>query len=120
MWLAVVNVLTFAPAIEILDHSDLGFVGFLTMAMIAFVAVWPLFDKDHRKAHYVLGVLAGIMSQVCVAIVSPWWLVTWMLYVALILLSSYTQYKWLDYTYGKGVFIIEMTCYLTQTGASLV
>ena len=81
IWLVLVDIFTFAPAVEILDADGLGWLAFLPMAMIGFVAVWPLFDKEHRVWHYVLSILAGFISQVDVWQISPWCLLLWLLFV---------------------------------------
>ena len=77
-WLLAVAVTAFAPAVEALDAHGLGVLGFLPMASLGFVAVWPLFDTDHRRWHYAFAVLAGVSSQVAAllvyspAVVLPW------------------------------------------------
>ena len=115
LWMILVDVFTFTPAIEILDRSGLGFAAFLPMVMTAFVAVWPLFDTDHRKWHYIFAVLAGIISQVpCVCLVCPWWLLLW---ISLPLIAYFgRREEWLD---GKGVLISEAICYTAVIASCL-
>lgn len=62
IWLVIIDILIFPEVIEILDHRRLGVLGFIPMVLLAFVAVFPLFDTEHRKYHYILGILAGICS----------------------------------------------------------
>ena len=107
IWLVAVSMLTFAPAIGILDARDLGVFGFLPMICLGFVAVWPLFDQEHVKWHYVMAVVGGILSQVAVAFINPWWLSVW-------LLMAVALWKPLR---SKDVMISECLCYVAMVGA---
>lgn len=112
IWLAIVSVLTFAPVIDILDDTrGLGVMGFVPMVLLGFVAVWPLFDKEHIKLHYILSYIAGIWSQVDVWLICPGWLfVLWLALMALVGVALSCGLKWI---YSKVVALMEMTCYLT-------
>lgn len=76
-WLLLVGGLTMIPMTDVLAEKGLELFGFLTMAPLCFVAVMPLTNKDTVRTHYVLSILAVVMSQVCVAIVNPWCLALW-------------------------------------------
>ena len=119
-WLAIVDILTFAPVVEILDGRGLGILGFLPMAMLMFVAVWPIFDREHYRWHNILGIAAGVMTQVIVAIVSPAWLSVWMAFVFLTG-SVYVQPDGglAKAVSGKAVFLAEVACYVALVGALL-
>lgn len=104
IWLAAVSVLTFAPMIELLDGKGLGVFGFLPMVCLGFVAVWPLFDQKHVKWHNLLAILGGILSQVAVALLNPWWLSVW-------LLMAVALWKPLR---SKAVMISECLCYVAM------
>lgn len=111
IWLALVSVLTFAPVIEILDDIRcLGVMGFVPMVLLGFVAVWPLFDKEHLKWHYILSYIAGIWSQVDVFLMCPWWLFLWLALIAFVGIAL----KWVC---SKVVTLMEMTCYVGVIGA---
>jgi len=117
IWLVLVDVLTFAPVIEILDRRGLGILGFLPMAMLGFVAVWPLFDIEHRKWHYILAIAAGILSQKDAWFISPWWLLTWLLMPAAWIWTTKDAGRTaID---GKGVLISEVICYAAITGSDI-
>lgn len=119
-WLAMVGILTFAPVVEILDGRGLGILGFLPMAMLMFVAAWPIFDREHYRWHNILGIAAGVMTQVIVAIVSPAWLSVWMAFVFLTG-SVYVQPDGglAKAVSGKAVFLAEVACYVALVGALL-
>lgn len=114
IWLVFVDVLTFAPVIEILDPRGLGILGFLPMAMLGFVAVWPLFDIEHRKWHYILAIAAGFISQIDVWLICPWWLFGW--FVLPLAAYSCRKQEWVD---GKGVLISEVICYVAVIGSEI-
>ena len=105
IWLIAVSILTFVPMIEILDRKDVGILGFLPMVCLCFVAVWPLFDSEHVNLHNWLAILGGILSQFCVLIISPYWLLTWLLMPIALFDKS------------KSVMISECICYVAIVGA---
>ena len=105
VWLMAVSILTFVPIIEILDRKDVGVLGFLPMVCLCFVAVWPLFDSEHVKLHNGLAILGGILSQLSVALINPWWLLLWLLMPVALLKKS------------KSVMIAECICYAAIVGA---
>ena len=109
LWIWAVGALAMIPMIEALDGKDLGIVGLVTLVLVYLVGAWPLFDEGHRTLHNVLGVSAGILSQLCVILVSPLCMLSWSLF-ALIMAVGYVfpnVVRWCD---GKVVFISEMLC----------
>lgn len=110
IWLVFVDVLTFAPVIEILDRRGFGILGFLPMAMLGFVAVWPLFDTEHRFWHYALAISAAVVSQVDVWLISPYGLLLWLLMPSVVFIKG--LYHTGTYFGGKGVLIAEVVCYV--------
>jgi len=109
-WLAMVDILTFAPVVEILDGRGLGILGFLPMAMLIFVAAWPIFDREHYKWHNILSTAAAVVSQVDVWLVSPYWLLLWLLMVAAVFMKGLRHTG--TYFGGKGILIAEVACYV--------
>ena len=109
IWLWAVTILI-TPSLLDAMPEDWKFLGFLTVACLMFVGAMPLFDKENNSLHNIFGFSAGILSQVCVALISPWWLTLWFSYVLL----TAGIWRW---TEGKGVFFMECICYLTLVGA---
>ena len=121
LWLVAVDVLTLAPAIDVLDGRGLAFIAFLPMVMLLFVAAWPIFDREHYKWHNILGTVAGVMTQAIVAIISPAWLSVWIAFLFLIgSVFVQPEGKLAKAVKGKAVFIAEMACYIALVGALLV
>lgn len=98
--------------LEVLDGSPFQFVGFLTIASLAFVGVMPLIKHDPNTAHNILAVAAGIGSQLCVLLICPWWLLIWSLFLVVVLFPV----RILE---GKGIFILELLCYITLISSVL-
>lgn len=92
--------------LEVMDGSPFQFLGFLTIASLAFVGAMPLIKHDPNTAHNILAIAAGIGSQLCVLIISPWWLLLWLLFLPILLFPM----RCLE---GKGIFVLELFCYIT-------
>lgn len=116
-WLAIVGILTFAPVVDILDGRGLGILGFLPMAMLMFVAAWPIFDREHYRWHNILGTAAGVVSQVDVWLICPYWLLLWLLMVAAVFMKGLRHTG--TYFSCKGVLIAEVVCYVVLILAAL-
>lgn len=116
-WLALVGILTFAPVVEMLDGRGLGILGFLPMAMLMFVAAWPIFDREHYKWHNILSTIAAVVSQVDVWLISPYWLLLWLLMPSVVFMKGI--YHTGTYFNGKGVLIAEVVCYVALVDALL-
>jgi hypothetical protein len=116
-WLWIVSLLTTIPVISILDTRNMAYLGFFTLASLVFVGAWPLYRPETRKAHYIGGSAAGILSQVCVLVICPWWLMLWLLFTGVDIAARYDKWfpTWLD---NKGVLLAECVCYTTYIGAA--
>ena len=73
----------------------------------------PLIRNNPNTAHSVLAIVAGVLSQLCVLIISPYWLLLWF---SLIYFLFAPLPKWLN---GKGIFVLEVYCYTTLIAAIL-
>ena len=89
--------------IQALNENVEG-LGFATMASLAFCGAMPLIKNDKNTLHNIFGVSAGILSQICVALINPMWLLVWIVMIVFIIpklnkiLSKYS------------VFISECLC----------
>lgn len=118
VWLTIVGILTCAPAIEVLDRIGMGFLGFSTLACLIFCAAMPIFMKEQRQWHNILGISACILSQICVFFISMDWLYAWVLFIFL-MVSVYVQPQGgiTKVVKGKGVFVAECICYIALEGS---
>lgn len=109
VWVAAVTMTACVPLLEVMP-GEWQFLAFLTMACLVFVAFMPLVVTDSRRWHYILAIAGGILSQVCVAVVSPWWLLAWFMYIPL----TAGLWRWAD---GKSVFFMEVLAMTAVYGA---
>lgn len=117
LWIWSVTLLM-CPSLFDTIGNDHGVLAHCFATSMMFVGAMPLVKGDRNKAHNVLGITAGIFSQICVAVIDPDWLSGWMLFVFLIG-SVYVQPQgWLGKAMkGKTVFVAEAVCWLTVTGS---
>ena len=123
VWMWTVSLLVCIPLIDVLPENA-RMLGFTTMACLVLCGAMPLSDSTvNHRAHNNFGTLGGVLSQVCVAFLSPWWPMVW-LFMAVVygydILSSQDgriyPSRWYD---GKGVFLAEMICAAVVCGAIL-
>lgn len=111
-WLAVVTLLM-APALTAAMAVTwwTSLLAAATIICLAMTAALPLLPGYHNHLHNVLGILSGVLTQVCVWFICPWWLMLWLLYVVLLLICAFPDWSWaakiVDNTNGKGVFLLE-------------
>ena len=84
VWIWSVSLLTFIPVIEVLSEKGMEGIGFATLVCLMFVGAMPLTYREKNRPHYVFAVLGGIISQVCVALLSPYLLLAWLIVPVLI------------------------------------
>lgn len=115
IWLWAVSLLMAPSLIEALP-TTWQFVGFLTIACLVFCAAVPIFEKENKTIHNILGVAACVLSQICVGLICPWWLLLWLLMVAVCVhaLIAKEYPRWLQ---GKGIFIAEAVCWMSTMAA---
>ena len=107
VWIVAVGMLLF-PRLMYKMPEMWQFVGFLMILALIGTALTPLFVKEKRTAHYIIGSILGLLVLACVYIISPWWLLALMPVVPLTGMSiSDDCPKWLD---GKILFFAELAC----------
>lgn len=80
------------------------FIAFLMVSGILFVGASPLVLKEKNTIHYVFAAVAGIASQLLVALNKPLLLLLWFLYIGYTLLAK---------DGSKNLFWVEVSCMLT-------
>lgn len=80
-WLIAVGALLWIPLMERLDDR-LCALGFLAFAFLVGAAVTPLTNRDTSDWHDLFGVASGSMYTACTAVINPYCLAAWALYVA--------------------------------------
>lgn len=117
LWLWAVA-FTLAPPLIDAMPDGWRFVAALMLATLCFTAAMPLFDHENKKRHYLFAIASGVLSQLCVLILNPWWLLPWLPMPALVM-SAFASYNDKDGIHGKCVFIAEVACILSLYAALL-
>lgn len=115
-WVWLVTLLLTPSLIDKLPEFFKVF-GFFTIAALLFCGALPIVDKSHKYVHNFLGIAAGILSQICISVINPWWLLLWILLVIFFSTIVFVEKPWADKIYeacdGKGVFLVEVTSMAT-------
>lgn len=124
VWIWSVSLLACIPLIEVLP-DDVKVLGFATIVCLMLCGAMPISDSHvNRRAHNVFGILGGILSQACVLLQCPLYLLAWLLFAAVCACDALPSQngriypsRWYD---GKGVLLAEMICAVTVFGSLLV
>ena len=108
IWLWIIAFLMVPSLVSSLP-DEWKFIGFIFHTLLIFLGAIPSFDVSHEKQHTILAILAGILSQICVFILCPWWLFMWIIIPIVI---------W--YIPIKLVFFCEIICMATLYGCLLI
>ena len=120
VWLWAVTFLVSIPTIEVLSEKGAESVGFAMMISLAFTGALPLIDKDGRKAHYIFAIIGSVASQACTFIISPWWLMMWLLIVVNPLMDRMWWHQSVPvWMWRNGLLFSEAVCYGTLILAHL-
>lgn len=124
-WLWVVSFTLALPLVEVMPDSY-RLVAFLTVAALCFTAAMPLCMPGHERTHHILAIASGVLSQVCVFIVIPWWLTVWLVFVAVVVKvtldfarKEYTVVDDRQLLSGRGVLLLEALCAASTYGMLL-
>lgn len=111
LWMWAIAFLIYIPVIDVLSEKGMEWVGFLTLTSFAFTGAMPLVKKSKNTSHYVMAIISGILSQICVCLICKWWICSFsLLFFIHIIMFSEPDKKICRLLDGKAVFIIEMIC----------
>ena len=118
-WLVAVALTVMVPLMTALD--DVAWLGWLTVVCLIGAAVTPVFNRDTRTMHHVCGIAAGVLSQVCVACLCPWWLLVWLIWLPLLAgaVAAFNDSEEVSPAVcdGKGVLVADCVCAVSLYGA---
>ena len=105
MWTIFIWTLAFIGLFNMLPCNELyESIAFLSCGCLGLLGAVPLIKGEKNTAHYILAIIAGILSQVWVLLENPKSLIVWILFPILILTPSFSQ-KW--------CFIVEIICLIS-------
>lgn len=120
-WLWIVAILVGVGLVSALPVYA-KWLGFVTVCCLLGVGAAPFAKGETKHLHSVFAMLAGVNSQVCVALVCPWWLLVWALWLPLLagavaaLNDAEEMPCLMD---GYSVLVAELTCALSLYGSLL-
>ena len=79
---------TLLPSLLEKVSEQTQFLAFIMIAGVMFVGAAPLLANERNTIHYVFAAIAGLSSQLLVALNQPLFLLTWMLYVGYTLFAK--------------------------------
>ena len=107
MWTIFIWILTFIGLFNMLPCNELyENIAFLSCGCLGLLGAVPLIKGEKNIAHYILAIIAGILSQVWVLLENPKSLIVWILFPILMLIPNFRQ-KW--------CFIVEIICLISLT-----
>ena len=119
-WLVAVALTLMVPLMSAL--GDVAWLGWLTVVCLIGAAVTPVFRQDTRTMHNICGVAAGLLSQVCVACLCPWWLTVWLIWIPLVAgtMGALNDAEEMPRVLGGyGVIVAEVMCAVSLYGCLL-
>ena len=116
IWILYIWTIAFTIGPYIIESLDENFkvLGFLMIASLAFCGAMPLVEDSENIAHNVFGICAGILSQICVALINPMWLLVWIVMLILFIVHLIKPNKILS---KYSVFISECLCAASMYGS---
>lgn len=120
-WLISVAASVMVPLMSALD--DVAWLGWLTVVCLLGAAVTPVFNRDTRTMHHVCGIATGVLSQVCVACLCPWWLLVWLIWLPLLAgtVAAFNDAEETPYFMdGYGVLVAECVCAVSLYGSMII
>lgn len=80
------------------------------------LGILPLLKHEGNKGVYALATVACFFSQVCVALVCPWFLLTWLSMPAMLA----GRHCWRGLEKVRQRLVMELSCYVSLAGSLLV
>lgn len=125
LWIWAITVTLAPPLMEATEGNTLQFLAFFLVASLGLCGAIPLVAGEKNRAHYTLAAIAGILSQLCVIIINPWWLLVWgawwiPLSFCIIFFDKKPWWSKIeDVIEGKGMMLVELTAMATVYGCLL-
>lgn len=113
VWMWGVSLLLTPPLLDAL--GDYSLIGFLTIGCLIFCGAMPLVRNESNTLHNVFGITAGVLSQIDVALINAWWLLSWLIMLPFVFgaMASFDDTREPEIADGKGVFLAEGICFIS-------
>lgn len=114
LWTAWIMTAAGLLAVPLMEAVAYKWVAWLTLLCLLAVAVVPLMRSEKNTEHYVYGIAAGVMSQVCVALIEYEWLWLWPVWLLVFTWKTCGTDSW-----KRAVLWMEMTAAAAVYGCLL-
>jgi len=107
-WIWAVS-LTFAPALFLATPHDLDMMPHILVTSLLLTSVLPLIEREGHSWHRAATVVSAVACTACVYIVSPAWLLLWVVAVAVSM-----------YHHARVPFLVQTTCVASLLGSLIL
>lgn len=102
MWIVMIWILALIGLFIMMPHYQI--IAFLSCSCLGFVGAMPLIKNEKNAAHYVLAIIAGVLSQIWVLLINYKSLSIWILFLLLMCIPKLRS-KW--------CLIMEIICLIS-------
>lgn len=103
LWVTMTAAIFLFSSLHALPPKHAYIAGLMSVGLLI-VAATPYYRTENKVLHYVGGYLFGLASQVVVALLTPWILISWVLFSLIFIRKSWKE---------NNTFIAEGICYIT-------
>lgn len=122
-WLAIVTIFIAPTLFEATKDNPFQFIAFLFLFCLLMVSGLPLVRKEKNKAHGIIAICSGLLSQVSVTMVCAWWLLVWLPLILIMCCFYFNAFgsdnRFFKAVEGKGIFLAELACTISLYGSLL-
>ena len=106
VWVLWMEAVAFSMAPCLLDVLPEGceVFGWLMVVCLMLCGGMPLVRNEENRWHYLFAIMAGVLSQLCVVLLCPWWLLLWVLYLACLPFIGSRWCFWVEVACAVGLY----------------
>ena len=109
LWAIITSALLGYSVVDVLPEH-LGWLSFALAGGLLSVGASPLYRSENKVIHYFGGYLFGVVSQVIVFILNPYWLLLWVFFPLVFVRKGWRE---------NATFISELICFVNLTDCLL-
>ena len=109
LWAIITATLLGYSVVDVLPEH-LGWLSFALAGGLLSVGASPLYRSENKVIHYFGGYLFGVVSQVIVFILNPYWLLLWVFFPLVFVRKGWRE---------NATFISELICFVNLTACIL-
>lgn len=106
IWITVVSICVGAPSVSMLVGIG-KLIPVFMMACLFFTSALPLTLGNITELHNCLAIVGGVLSQVIVTMINPWFLLLWVLFLLYLSIEVDESLR------GRELLLAEVICFLS-------